>query len=170
MSSQFSTVSQQEAFKRKFQVGDTSTTYSPLTRNAILYGVISGALMSLFLGVSGFYITGENAGFGFLKYLILGAALVLLLNKTKATTPPGLVFKNGIVTGLIASVTAAIISAAAILLFNGRNALEGPLEGGADIMLNRGTLAGITFFETVVAGMILSFIMLQFLKGGKPAK
>ena len=170
MASQFTTVSPGEAQKRSYQPVEQTLTYSPLTKSAILYGAIAGVLMSLFLSVSGFYITGDNAGFGFLKYLILGAALVWLMVKTKDVTAPGLHFKNGIVTGLFASLTAAVISAVAILLFGGKHALSGPLEEIGAVALNRSTLAGITFFETIVAGMILTFIMLQFLKVNKPAR
>jgi len=170
MANQFTTVSPGEANKRSYQPVEQTVTYSPLTRSAIFYGAIAGLLMSLFLSVSGFYITGDNAGFGFLKYIILGAALVWLMIKTRNSTAPGLHFKNGIVTGLFASLTAAVVNVIAILIFGGKHALSGPLNEVGAVALNRGTLAGITFFETIVAGMILTFIMLQFLKGNKPAR
>ena len=170
MSSQFTTVSSSEARKKSYQPEGQPFTYAPLTKRAIVYGLIAGLLMSLFLSVSGFFITGDNAGFGFLKYIILGAALVPLLSQVRKVSPPGIFFKNGLVTGLFASVTAAVVSVIATLLFNTKEALEGPVSGAGEVMLNRGTLAGFTFFETFVAGIILTFICLQFLKSGGTTK
>ncbi len=170
MSSQFTTVSTVEAEKKSYQTESQSFNYAPLTKSAILYGAIAGGLMSLFLSVSGFFITGDNAGFGFLKYLILAGALIPLLTYTRKVSPPGIFFKNGMVTGIFASVTAAVVSVIATLLFNTKEALEGTVSGAGEIMLNRGTLAGFTFFETFVAGLIITFICLQFLKSGGTAK
>lgn len=170
MSTQFTTVSASEAAKKSYEPMSQSYNYAPLTKRAIVYGLIAGVLMSLFLSVSGFFITGDNAGFGFLKYIILGAALVTLLNQVRKVSPPGIFFKNGLVSGLFTSVTAAVVSVIATLLFNTKEALEGPVSSAGEIALNRGVLAGFTFFETFVAGIILTFICLQFLKSGGPAK
>lgn len=168
MTDQFSTVSDQEATKHN--QSRTEQITSPLTIEAILYGATAGLLMSLFISVSGFYITGENAGFGFLKFLILGAALYPLLVRTKLRTPAGNSVKNGIGAGMMASLAAGVVSAVAILLFNSKAALSGGVEGSRDLAINQFTLAGISFFECLVAGLILSLIFLQFLKDSKPAK
>lgn len=167
MSNQFTTVSEIEARKRKFQPVDDATRYAPLTKRAIAYGAIAGILMSLFISVSGFYITGDSAGFGFLKYLILGAAIAVLMVKTKAETAPRLFFKNAFVTGVIASAVSAGICALATLFFNTRSILIDPVSEAGEVVLNRGVLAGVTLFETFVAGMIFLLICLQFLKTGK---
>lgn len=170
MSNQFTVVSASEAKKKSYEPESQTFRYAPRTRSAMVYGLIAGLLMSLFLSVSGFFITGDNAGFGFLKYIILGAALVSLLLRTKKDSPPGIFFKNGMITGLFASLTAAVVSVIAILLFNTKEALEGSVNGAGEIMLNRGILSGFTFFETFVAGIILTFLCLQFLKSGGTTK
>lgn len=168
MSDQFSTVSDSEAVKHRQTRAEEKV--SPLVTTAILYGAIAGVLMSLFLSVSGFYIVGDNAGFGFLKFLILGAALYPLLIKTKKATPTGASVKNGLMTGTIAGATAGVVSAIAVFIFNGKIALSGEVDGAGDVAINQFALAGISFFECLVAGLIISLIILQFIKEGKPAK
>lgn len=170
MPNQFTIVSDAEASRKSYDSEKKKVAYAPLTKRGILYGAVAGTLMSLFLPVSGFFITGDNAGFGFLKYLILGAVLVLLLFRAKKLTPPVLFFKNGMVSGLFTSVTAAVVSVIATLLFNTKEALSTPVTEAGEVALNRGVLAGFTFFETLVAGIILTFILLQFLKPGGTTK
>lgn len=58
MSDQFSTVSSTEAEKHSQTLADKST--SALTVTALIYGAVAGVIMSLFIGVSGFYIYGDN--------------------------------------------------------------------------------------------------------------
>lgn len=168
MSNQFSTVSDEEANKHHLTKEEGST--SPLTMTAVLYGAVAGVLMSLFISVSGFYITGDNAGFGFLKFLILGAALYPLLLKTKAQTAAGTSVKNAIGTGAIASAAAGIVSAIAVLLFNGKSALSDGVENAGEAAGNNFALAGINFITCLVAGMIFTLIFMQFLKDSKPAR
>ena len=60
---------------------------SPFNGLSIKYGLLAGGLMGLFLAFGGFYITGDQALFGFAKYLILAAVLGILLNKIKVGTP-----------------------------------------------------------------------------------
>lgn len=148
--------------------GSTPADKTFYTRSTV-FGIIAGALMSLFIGVSGFYITGDNPGFGFFKYLILGGALVVLLNQIKRHSQAGQTLKDGIVYGLYTSAVAAVVTSVAALLFGGPNALRGAVTETSDVVVTRGTLAGMTFFITLVAGLILSFIILQFLKDKEQA-
>lgn len=143
------------------------TTHRGFHRKAIFLGIGSGALMSLFLATSGFYITGSSAGVGFAKYLVLAAALGVLLSQVKRRTPGGKTFKNGIGVGLLLTVVSAVTTA---LLTVAANAFIDPttiqpyFQQSASDGLNSFTLAGVTFFEGIVAGMILTFIWLQILK------
>lgn len=167
MSDQFSTVSDLEASKHNQNREEVAT--APLTTTAIIYGVVAGVLMSLFLSVSGYFVTGDNVGFGFLKFLILGAALYPLLLKTKAQTPAGKSVKNAIATGAIASVSAGVVSAIAVILFNGKSALPDGVDGATEAAGNQFVLAGVSFITCLVAGMIFTLIFMQFLKDAKPA-
>lgn len=168
MADPFTTVSSTEVEKHHLTVEDSGT--SALSRTAIIYGAIAGVLMSIFISVSGYYITGDNAGFGYLKYLILGAALYPVLLKTKAATVAGESMKTSVGTGMLASASAGVVSALAVIIFNGKKALSEEVEGAADVAGNQFVLAGITFFLCLVAGMILTLIMMQFLKDDRPAK
>ena len=168
MSDQFSTVSDQEA--RKLGLSRDNEEMSRLTKTALTYGAVAGLLMSIFIGVSGFYITGDNAGFGFLKFLILAAALYPLLVKVKRNTLAGKSMKVGGFVGLKAGLAAGVVSGIVILFFNQKMALSASADGPSDYAINQFVLAGISFFECVVASLILSLIFLQFLKDDRPAK
>lgn len=168
MSDQFSTVSNAEADKHGQRLAAEAS--SPIVTTSLLYGAVAGVIMSLFIGVSGFYIYGDNPGFGFLNLLILGAALYPLLVKVKKSTPAGTSVKNGIVAGMTAGAAAGIVTAVASVLFNGREALENGVEGTVDAAGNQFVYAGISFFICLVASMIFSLIFMQLLKDDSPPR
>jgi len=145
----------------------SNETRSNFYRKAIFLGLGSGALMSLFLATSGFYITGDSAAVGFAKYLVLAAALGVLLSQVKRNTPKGTTFKNGISTGMLLSLVSAVTIAVLTLIVNGAidpGTIQPYSQKGAGVAISSLTLAGVSFFEGIVAGMILTFIWLQILK------
>jgi hypothetical protein len=135
--------------------------------NATFMGVVSGVLMSTFLAFTGFYISGDHAGVGFAKYIILGATLGILLSNVKQNTPGGATFKNGISFGLVSSGIAAITLSIMTIIINSfgeTSTIKPYFQQSSGQALNTMVLAGVTLVETFVAGMILTFIWLQFLK------
>lgn len=135
--------------------------------NAILMGGLAGLVMSIFLAFTGFYISGDNAGIGFAKYIILGIALGALLGSVKRNTPTGETFSNGMEVGLKATAVSAIVLSVMTLIINsfGETATIQPyFKQSSGEAMSTIVLAGITLVETFVAGMILTFIWLQFLK------
>ena len=168
MSDQFTTISDDAAEKHHLTLEEQKT--SSMTITSIVYGVVAGVLMSLFVGVSGYYITGDNAAFGFLKLLILGAAIYPLLVKTKAATPAGTSVKNMIPNGLLAGGAAGIVSGIAVVLFNGRKAISSEVENATDVAGNQFALAGINFFICLVAALIFTLIFSQLLKDARPER
>lgn len=144
-------------------------------QRSLLGGIVAGLLTTLFLAFSGFYITGENAGMGFAKYIVLGAVLGVLLYQLKAASPGGQTFKQGIVVGMATSVVAAIITAIGTLIINSMGQVDAAtiypyFKEASSEMLSAFVLAGVTFFEGIVAGLILTFIWLQIFKDRKRAK
>lgn len=168
MADQFTTVSDQAADKHHLELNPPRE--GTLTKAALLYGAVAGVLMSIFIGVSGFYIYGDNAGFGFLNLLILGAAIYLLLVRTKDKTPAGTSVKHGILTSLTAGVSAGVVTAAASVFLNGRNTLESGVDNVADKAGNQFVMGGISFFLCLVASIIFSLIFMQLLKDDRPAR
>jgi hypothetical protein len=142
-------------------------TRSDFYRKAIFLGIGSGALMSFFLATSGFYITGDSAAVGFAKYLVLAAALGVLLSQVKRRTPGGKTFKNGIGVGMLLSLVSAITTAVLTIIVNSIidvSTIQPYFQQGSGAEISSIVLAGVTFFEGIVAGMILTFIWLQILK------
>lgn len=145
----------------------SSETRSDFYRKAIFLGLGSGVLMSFFLATSGFYITGDSAAVGFAKYLVLAAALGVLLSQVKRRTPGGKTFKNGIAVGMLLSLVSAVTTALLTIIVNSMidpTAIQSYFGQGAGAEISNVILAGVTFFEGIVAGMILTFIWLQILK------
>lgn len=138
-------------------------TRSDFYRKAIFLGLGSGVLMSFFLATSGFYITGDSAGIGFAKYLVLAAALGVLLSQVKRRTPGGKTFKNGIAVGMLLSLASAVTTAIVTIIVNS-TIDPATIQSYFQQDINNLTLAGVTLFEGIVAGMILTFIWLQILK------
>lgn len=143
-------------------------------RKAKVYGVLAGILMGMYLMYTGYYITGAHAGAAFAKYLILAAFLGVLLYRFKLATPSGETFKFGIAMGAITSVVSAVTTAAFSLIASGflvdAKTIQPYFNRASGEALSSFTLAGVTLFEGFVAGMILTFICLQFLKDRRPAK
>lgn len=145
----------------------SSKTRSDFYQKAIFLGLGSGVLMSFFLATSGFYITGDSAAVGFAKYLVLAAALGVILSQVKRRTPGGTTFKNGIAVGMLLSLVAALTTALLTIIVNGTidpNTIQPYFQEASEPAVSSIILAGITFFEGIVAGMILTFIWLQVLK------
>jgi hypothetical protein len=158
--------------RKRLEKMTTKSSDSPFYRMSINYGLLAGALMGIFLAFGGFYITGDQASFGFAKYLILSVALGVLLNQVKVASPEGSTFKDGITYGFMTTIIAAITTAVITLLVNGTGeavTIQPYFNTSSGEALGSFVLAGIVFFEGLVAGLILTFIWLQLLKDRKPA-
>ena len=144
-------------------------------RKAVFGGLAAGLLVSIFLAFGGFYITGDHAGIGFAKYLFLAVILGVILYQLKIASATGRTFKRGIVIGMLTSVVAAITTAVGALIVNSTDSINAmtlyPYFGEASSeLLSSFVLSGITFFEGIVAGLILTFIWLQIFKDRSRAK
>jgi integral membrane sensor domain MASE1 len=165
-------ITQSRIERERLEKITTKNADSPFHRMAINYGLLGGALMGIFLAFGGFYITGDQASFGFAKYLILAVVLGVLLNKVKIASPEGNTFKDGITFGFITTIVAAITTAVITLIVNGTGeavTIQPYFNTSSGAVLGSFVLAGIVFFEGLVAGLILTFIWLQLLKDRKPA-
>ncbi|RME92829.1 MAG: hypothetical protein D6772_16525 [Bacteroidetes bacterium] len=159
--------------EKEYYEGMAVKSRTPLYRKATVYGLLAGLFMGLFATYQGFYITGSNAMVGLAKYLILAGFLGVLLHRSKIATKEGETFKVGIVTGLLSSVVAALVTAAISLgssLYYGAETISPYFGERVSLGLNATTLAVVTLFEGIVAGLILTFIWLQLLKDPSRAK
>lgn len=165
-----SVINENDMIKEGRQSDNTKVTANDrntFQSNAVVMGIVGGLLMSIFLAFAGFYITGDSAGMGFVKYIILAATLGVLLSNVKRNTPEGSTFTNGISVGLVSSGVAAVTLAIMTVVINsfGDTATIQPyFQQASGEALSTAVLAGITLVETFVAGMIITFIWLQFLK------
>jgi hypothetical protein len=141
-------------------------------KTAIGYGLFAGLLMGLYLLLTSSYINGNHAGVAFMKYLILGGFIGQLLYRFKRRTPAGKTFKYGIGVGATLTLTAALTLAVSILILNGFGEATTikTYFSQSENDISSYVLAGVSFFECLVAGMILTFIFLQSFKEGKPAE
>ena len=152
----------------------TNNYQAPLSTNrayytAAGYGGAAGILMGCYLLLTGDYITGFHPGIALSKYLILGTAIALFLNWFKSVYNGEKIFRKGMKYGLfttvVSAVTLAVFSLIASSFYHTETTGNYFLNDGSSDLQSGFTLAGVTFFECFVAGMILTFIWLQLFKG-----
>jgi len=140
--------------------------------NAAKYGVIAGGLIALFffaLQASGM----ENAiGLKYLGYGILGIMLAIALGDYERYLKTGTTFKNGMTYAaqitLIAGVTMVAINTITFFLGTDLGFSKYGIESNTfpELLM----LSGAIFLEIMVAGLIFTFITLQYLKSRKDYK
>lgn len=145
----------------------------PFYRRGISYGIGTGVLMGAISLLISALFQPSNAGWDYLKYIIMGVVLWRLLSNYKTYLPEGKVFKDGMLLGLLTAFVAALTMAVLILiaalagmdsLFLTRYGLEPGTLGNALVLSSWAALEGMVY------GLILTFVSLQFLKDGKPAE
>jgi hypothetical protein len=145
----------------------------PHYAKSIRFGMLAGLGMGLYLVLINLLAQGPHPLLSFLKYLILGGFLAVILYQYKKASPAGKTFKNGIRLGLFTSLVAALMLLAFnVLVFASAKELViiTKFQLAADNLFNAVIINGVLFFETLVFGMILTFICLQFLKDPAPAE
>lgn len=133
-------------------------------------GLLAGFLMSIyliFLQVNGY---DQSLFLKFGKYLLLAIILFLVLNQAKKILPPISFFKRGIKIGagvtLLAGIIIALTNFALFFINNAWafNKFNMQPKGLPELLILDVTM----LFEVFVYGMIITFIILQFLKYQSP--
>ena len=133
---------------------------------AAIYGILAGVLMGAFLGLLQAVDYDKSIAMKFVKYIFLIGIIGLAIKRYMKYLTPTTVFQNGIKMGaaitLIAAVTLALANIATYSIFGpgsvDKFAYSVDSVGGALI------LEGVTFFEVLVFGMIITFCWVQGLK------
>lgn len=130
------------------------------------YGLISGLLMSLYLLLLRGVGEGGNMPLKFLTFLILGGVITYAINERRGQNKKGELFRKGILTGVFISFVAAstiLLFETAVYLLNYewlvpmfKNKITGVIEFAA--------FSSIMFLQTMLFGLILTFIALQYYK------
>lgn len=132
----------------------------------VRYGLFSGLMISLYLLILRAVGQGGNMPLKFLAFLILGATIATEIKRRKDKVKAGNLFKKGILTGVFIS----FVTASTILLFESavfvldyewlvpmfKNEITGIVEFAA--------FSSMMFLETILFGLILTFIILQYHK------
>lgn len=139
----------------------------PFYRQGLIYGGIAGVLMSIFaLLISGIASEG-SPGVDFLKYLILAVAVWMVIKSYKTHLPRGKVFKEGLRIGVYTSFVAAItmlVINVIISLIGVETGVQEKFGMVADSLGNVLVINGLMVFETLVFGVIATFVSVQFMK------
>ncbi len=147
--------------KRAVKTYDLNYQKISLTR-----GVQGGIAMGAFLIVLHLVGAGDIIWLKFLKYILLGGILAVTFKRLQQILPDGELFKNAIIVGIyttmVSAFTLSIISLAAASL--GSEIGFHKFDIQSDSFANDLLISGVLFFETLVGGAILSFIILQALK------
>jgi len=132
-----------------------------------VWGVLAGSLMALFLTFLQ-VVSSENVmTAGFLKHIILAVILGFALNNYKKYLFKDTIFKNGILYGgyitLLSAVVITLVNMATFYYVDQFSVEKFGVkaEDTADFF----SVSGAVFFEVFVFGMIITFIILQYLKG-----
>ena len=138
-------------------------------RRGIGLGIQTGALMGLYLiGLDALNLM-DNIALKFAKYLVLIAFLGFALKNLKDALPKGELFRNGMQLGAYLTVAAGL-SLFAINLFAFLISPELVFEKfnlNPDGLGDTLVIGVAVFFETLVAGLVSTFIWLQFYKSRK---
>lgn len=132
----------------------------------IRYGLFSGLMISMYLLILRAFNQGGNMPLKFLAFLILGITIATEIKRRKEKVKEGTLFKKGILTGVFIS----FVTASTILLFESavflldyewlvpmfKNEITGVVEFAA--------FSSMMFLETILFGLILTFIILQYYK------
>jgi|GEM_PF-2553816 hypothetical protein len=132
-------------------------------------GLVSGLMISTYLLILRAFNQGGNMSLKILAFLILTGAIAYEIKQRKEQVKTGTLFKKGILIGMFIS----FIAASTILLFESavflldyewlvpmfKNKITGVIEFA--------TFASIMFLETILYGLISTFIILQYYKTSK---
>lgn len=162
------------------QITSNTTTYAstasstnkdnyPFFKGTFTYGVIGGGLIAAFLFILQFAGMENNIGIKYFGYSFLGVMLAIGLVDYDRFLKTGTTFRNGMSFAaqitLFAGVTIIAINAIAFLL--GSSLVFS--KYGVEVVDFPSLLmiSGALFLEIMVAGLIFTFITLQYLKSRK---
>lgn len=128
------------------------------------YGLIAGALMSLFVFLTHLGDGGGATGLQFFKYIILGGVLYYALSFYKKSLNKVSIFKEDMQLGGMITVVAALTLLAANFLFFSFGLGVSKFNVETVTFPDFALIGGTEFFMTLVFGMVLTFICLQGLK------
>lgn len=143
----------------------------PFFRTAVSYGLISGAIMGLYLVLLNAFTEDPSTFAKFMKHLVMIPLIGMAISAYKRALPEGKIFKDGLKLGLlISAITAVTLSMLNFILYFIAPALtfEQFMNESNDlgsVFINSAYL----FVEVFVFGLIITFCWLQFKKDGKPA-
>jgi hypothetical protein len=141
-----------------------------INRRILSNGLLAGFLMSAYLTFLQVNSYDQSLVLKFGKYILLAIVLFLVLNQAKKILPPISFFKRGIKIGAGVTLLSAIIIALtniALFFINNTwafNKFNMEPKGLQELLI----LDGVMLFEIFVYGMIITFIILQFLKYQSP--
>ncbi len=148
------------------EVRNDEKVYFPFLKNALQYGFIAGGLIALCLFVM--QVLGvENAiGLKYASYTMLGIVLAIGLGEYNKYLKTGTTFRNGMAfaaqISLFTGATLVLIHLITFLVGSDLVFSKYGLE--ATSFPNWLLLSGGIFLEVMVAGLVFTFIVLQFLK------
>ncbi len=138
---------------------------------SLMYGIISGLLIGLYLVFLGLAGMADNIYLNFSKLIILVGILGIGLYNLRKECPLDTYFPKGIelggLTTLFCALTLGLVYVAISVAMPETNFSYGFSEPVAEDINSSHVFAGAgsTFFETLVAGLIGTFIWLQYFKG-----
>ena len=133
---------------------------------AATYGVLAGLLMGAFLGLLQWVDYDKSIAMKFVKYIFLIGTIGFALKRYMRYLTPTTVFQNGIKMGAAITLVAAVVLALAnIAIYSifGSGSID-KFAYTVDSMGGALILEGVTFFEVLVFGMIITFCWAQGLK------
>ncbi|MFT4762519.1 MAG: hypothetical protein ACI9LN_004505 [Saprospiraceae bacterium] len=131
-----------------------------------VWGVLAGALMAFFLLTLQAIVEENLITIGFLKYGILAVVLGFALTNYKRYLNKDSIFKNGILYGAyITLLSAGILTLVNMAIFKFIGGFSVKKFGvKANDFADFFSVSGAIFFEVFILGMIITFIILQYLK------
>lgn len=153
-------------------INTSSKMQYPFFSGTLKYGVIAGGLMALFL----FFIQSigmeNNIGMKYLVYGLLGMVLAIGLSDYDRFLKTGTTFRKGMPFAaqitLLTGATVLIINV--ITFFTGSSLVFSKYGLEAVDFPTLLMISGTLFMEIMVAGLIFTFIVLQYLKSRKDYK
>lgn len=162
------------------QVTSNTTTYStttneftkasyPFFNGTLKYGLIAGGLIAAFFFALQFTGMGNNIGMKYFGYGILGIILAIGLKDYDRFLKTGATFKNGMSFAIqVTAIAGATLVLINVITFSLGSSLVFSKYGvEATDFSTLLMISGALFLEIMVAGLVFTFISLQYLKSRK---
>lgn len=131
-------------------------------------GLLTGAIIAVFAFLVESFVSNEYSAYIIpLGFIVMGILFYRALVEYKHSLQDDTIFRNGMLLGGYMSIISAVVVTGLVALFHAifRNVEPSTFTEEVETVGQFAVFNGILFFETLVFGILITFIILQGIKG-----